>query len=652
MPDSTEHLPSDHPLLTLLQRHERVLVAGAPGSGKSTLVRAAAATLTASGQTCHCLSADPGLPGLGPPGAACLGRWQGNAWRLEALAALATLDAARFRLPLTQAARRLAEQAPAGALLLDAPGVVRGTAGAELLPALAEAGGVGALLLLTPDAASFPLREECRALNLETVTLAPDPRARHPGTRWRRERRSKDWAAWLATAQETMLELASVALTGTAPPRSAPEAWRGRQVGLLDARGDTVGLGEVIALEGDRLRIRAPASTGTPHTLVVRDACRDRDDQLGTARPHPPVREAPESDATPAPPESRDGPPPRARLGNFTATLVNGVFGDPLLHLRLRHQSRSLLFDLGDPGRLSARLAHQISDVFISHAHFDHIGGFLWLLRSRIGEYPPCRLYGPPGLAEQLQGLVGGILWDRVAEKAPRFEVGELHGERLVRWRIVAGETRPTPLAERPAPSGLLHEELGFRVRATTLDHGTPVLAFALEPDRQVAVRKERLAAHGWPPGPWLGELKRRVLAGEGEARIQLPDGTSRTAASLAQVLLLTRPGERLAYATDLGDTAENRRRLTALAHGARVLFCEAPFLEAETEQARRTGHLTARACGEIAAAAGVDRLVPFHFSRRHVCDPRHLHEEIRLAFPSDAASDGNDDGDGDGENR
>ncbi|MEQ6889565.1 MBL fold metallo-hydrolase [Halomonas sp. CS7] len=642
MPAPSEHLPADHPLLALLQRHDRVLVVGAPGSGKSTLVRAAAASLAHRNQACHCLSADPGLPAIGPPGAACLGRWQAGDWRLEALAALATLDAARFRLPLVQAVRRLAEQAPVGALLLDAPGVVRGAAGAELLPALAEAASIGALLLLAAEGTPFPLQEECHALGLEAVTLAPEPHVRHPGKRRRRQRRSDDWDAWLASARETVLALPALALTGNAPPRSAPEAWAGRQVGLLDTRGDTLGLGEILALEGDRLRIRTPRLVGRPHALVVRDARRGRDGQLGTARPHASTLGTPAPDDIPAPLKSRDGPRPRADLGTVTAILVNGVYGDPLLHLRLRHQSRSLLFDLGDPGRLPARLAHQVSDVFISHAHFDHIGGFLWLLRSRIGEYPPCRLYGPPGLAEHLQGLVGGILWDRVGEKAPRFEVGELHGERLLRWEIVAGEARPRPLPERPALGGLLHEELGFRVRATILDHGTPVLAFALEPDRQVAVRQERLEDHGWPPGPWLGTLKQHVLAGEGEARVRLPDGTTRTAARLAALLLMTRPGERLVYATDLGDTAANRRRLVALARGARVLFCEAPFLEAEEEQARRTGHLTARACGEIAAAAGVARLVPFHFSRRHITDARRLHDEARLAFTGEAVGDGN----------
>ncbi|MCG6659525.1 MBL fold metallo-hydrolase [Halomonas campisalis] len=638
-----EPLPSNHPLLALLGRHDRVLLAGAPGSGKSTLARAAAASLAVQGHACRCLSADPGLPGFGPPGAACLGRWdatlgeQGD-WQLEALAALASLDAARFRLPLVDALRRLARQAGEGPLLIDAPGVIRGVAGAELLPALAEAAGATALLMLAADHGPAPLSAECRALGLETRRLPPAEGARHPGRQARTQRRTAAWDAYLAGAEERCLALTALAVTGTPPPRGVPEAWRGRQVGLLDARGDTLALGEILALDGERLRLRAAPLTAAPAALAVRDARRHADGQLGTAHPHrAPTgtpRPTPAATEALAPLAAGQGPRPQVRLTTLTATLVNGVFGDPLLHLRLRHQKRSLLFDLGDPGRLPARLAHQVSDVFISHTHFDHIGGFLWLLRSRIGDYPPCRLVGPPGLAGHIDGLMRGILWDRVADKAPRFEVGELHGERLERWRITAGEAAPAPLPPRRVIDGIVHEELGFRVRAATLDHGTPVLAFAFEPDVQIKVRKERLAAHGWPPGPWLGELKQRMLAGNGEAWLTLPDGERWQAARLAEALLLTGPGERLVYATDLGDSADNRRRLIALAHGARVLFCEAPFLAREADQARLTGHLTAHACGEIAAAAQVEQLIPFHFSRRHAGNAAAIHEEIRSRFP------------------
>jgi ribonuclease Z len=324
---------------------------------------------------------------------------------------------------------------------------------------------------------------------------------------------------------------------------------------------------------------------------------------------------------------------PVAKVGHLVATLVNGVGGDPLLHVRLQHARRSLLFDLGEAGRLPARIAHQVTDVFLSHTHIDHIAGFLWFLRSRIGTLPPCRLYGPPGLAENVAGLMAGVHWDRVGERRPRFEIAELGAnERVRRFAVTAGHGAARRRGERAAPGGLLLAEPSLRVRATTLDHGTPVLAFALEPSLEIKVRKERLAALGVEPGPWLTELKRKVLEGVLAGTVRLPTGKRRGVRTLAAELLLVQPGSKLVYATDLADTADNRRRLGALAAGAHTLFCEATFCAEHAAQAKRTGHLTARACGEIATAAGVRHLVPFHFSRRYADDPARVYREVAAA--------------------
>ena len=92
---------------------------------------------------------------------------------------------------------------------------------------------------------------------------------------------------------------------------------------------------------------------------------------------------------------------------------------------------------------------------------------------------------------------------------------------------------------------------------------------------------------------------------------------------------MIVTPGEKLVYATDLADTAANRAALIALAHKSDIFFCEASFLETNIEQARRTGHLTARACGEIATGADVKELVPFHFSRRYETKPEAIYQEI-----------------------
>ena len=626
-------LPADAAALVaaVLAHDRRVLLVGAPGTGKSTLVNALAAELAESGRTIRCLGADPGSPLFGVPGAVCLGRYDRGSWAMEGLEALCTLDAGRFRLPLVEALRRLAQGIDDGVLLVDGPGVVRGVAGAELLPALVAAAHVDLVLVISHPGRALPLAPQLQALPVEVHTVPAAAQASRPGKRARAARRTGLWDDYLAGGTERELDLERLPLTGTPPPPDAPAAWIGRQVALLDG-GRTLAMGEAVALAGGRLRLRLPADVPAPRSLLVRDAARLPDGRLGSAPrfADEPFTYLPPPDIAPhAAAGTVSGPRPAGRVGMLSVCLVNGVFGDPLLHARLRHRRRSLLFDLGEGTRLPARVAHQVSDVFISHAHVDHIAGFLWLLRSRIGETTMCRLYGPPGLAANIDGLVRGILWDRIGEDGPRFEVSELHGTQLRRYAVQAGRPGCVLLEEGEASDGMVLAEAGFRVRATTLEHVSPVLAYALEPAQSLNIRKDRLQARGLSPGPWLGELKQHLHAGELEAEIALPDGSHATVQALADELVLVSPGKTLVYATDFADSAQNRERLVALARGAHTLFCEASFLEADAEQAARTAHLTTRACAEIATTAGVARLVPFHFSRRYEKDPASVYAEI-----------------------
>jgi ribonuclease BN (tRNA processing enzyme) len=416
-------------------------------------------------------------------------------------------------------------------------------------------------------------------------------------------------------------------------------------------------MGEALALDGRMLSVRLRGRCTGADSLLVRDAVRRADGSLGTAEtrygaaaPQPgPVKTQPgEVETQPdevEPPwqtpyggevsaQPSEVPRPRVRTGSYTAALLNGVFGDPLLLVRLLHASRSVLFDLGEAVRLPARVAHQVTDVLLSHAHADHIAGFLSFLRARIGDFPPCRIFGPPGMAENIAGLVSGFHWDRAGERGPRFEVAELHaGHRLVRFEVTIHAPRPVHVGEAAASEGILQADALFAVRAALLDHRTPVLAYALEPPLDVKVRKERLEALGLRPGPWLTQLKLKVLEGRDEDRIELPGSEPRTVRSLTDDLLVVRPGPKLVYATDFADTADNRKRLTALAQGANVFFCESTFCAEHRAQAERTGHLTAQACGEIAAAAGVERLAPFHFSKRYEGHAPKVYAEIAAAY-------------------
>jgi ribonuclease BN (tRNA processing enzyme)/energy-coupling factor transporter ATP-binding protein EcfA2 len=616
----------------VLSRDRRVLFFGEPGIGKSTLATTLAGALVNAGRRVRCIGADPGAPTFGIPGAVCLGEWHGKDWGRIALEALCTLDAGRFRLPLVSATRRLAVPGFDGVLFIDAPGVSRGVAGAELLVDLVEAAGIEVVLVLARAGAAPPYPSELAAIASHVFVVPASSAAHRASKRQRARQRTRLWDAYLANSEETHIALSDVQLIGTPPPIDVPAAWRGRQIALLDG-ARTLALGEVVHVDSDSLEVLTPRGHASANVLLVRDARRGENGLLNTAKPFgsTTLQYIPPPDVAPYPGAGSDGGPcPVARVGAATVTLVNGIFGDPLLHLRLRHQKRSLLFDLGEGGRLPNRVAHQVTDVFISHAHIDHIAGFLWLLRSRIGDFSVCRLYGPPGIADNIVGLVSGIHWDRIGEHGPRFEVAELHDTRLIRFAIQAGHAVVSKMDEVPVTDGVVLDESAFRVRAITVDHRTPVLAFAFEPPRQLNIRKERLIARGLAVGPWLGELKQRIADDKREALIRLPGGQTERASVLGDDLVLIAPGQKLVYATDLADTADNRERLTGFAKGAHTFFCEATFVEEDVDKAISTGHLTARACGEIATAAGVEHLVPFHFSRRYEDEPERVYEEVR----------------------
>lgn len=624
-------------LQSVLQRDRRLLVFGAPGVGKSTLVSQLAQRLAMQQRDCYCLGVDPGSPRFGVPGATCLARWQQHDWQLIEQVALCSLDAGRFRLPVISAVQQLLTTPVQGTLLVDGPGVVRGTSGRELLQGIAQVTQADAMLVLVPGESEPPLLDECQSLarQLDVFLVPAAAEAKRPGKRARARCRTEQWQQYLAGDYEQVLELDALHLLGTPPPADIETAWSGKQVALLK-QGRTLAMGEVQQLKQHQLTLRLPGQVDDADSLLIRDAGRSVNGLIETTEPwlNERVDYLPPADVLPTI-NRNNGPRLVGRVGGLDVAMVNGVFGDPLLHLHLRHQRRSLLFDLGEGERLPARLAHQVTDVFITHAHADHISGFTWLLRSRIGEYPPCRLYGPPGLAQHVAGFVSGILWDRVSVYGPQFEVNEYDGTQLSRYRLQATQPQPELIEQRSVEQGLLMEDNGFRIRGILLDHmGTEVVAYAFEPDKQINVRKDRLQAKGWTPGPWLTELKQQVLNNNLDALIQLPQGGTSDVATLAQELLFIQPGKKLVYATDFADTEENRQRLIPFARYAHTFFCESSFLQQEAEHALSNGHLTTQSCADIARQASVTRLIPFHFSRRYQAHPQQLYEEIEAICP------------------
>lgn len=318
--------------------------------------------------------------------------------------------------------------------------------------------------------------------------------------------------------------------------------------------------------------------------------------------------------------------------------LINPPTGDPGLYLDFRFGRRGMLFDLGDTSPLSPRELIRVSHAMVSHAHMDHVAGIERLLRLRLHRPRPLTLLGPSGFVDQMQSRLGGYSWNLLDENSVDFRltVQAFDGTRIVEAAEFAARDRfvRRDLALPALSPGVVLSEPEFEIRAEALDHGIPSLAFAFRQSRRFNVWRTGLDALELPVGPWIDEAKQALRERRPDNHTVPVGGKGEVSLGLlrAQVFDST-PGQRFAYATDTADTAKNRARIVELARDADQLFIEAPFLDRDRQIAEATYHLTARAAGEIARAAGARRVVPFHYSARYGGDVSEVTEEVSTAF-------------------
>jgi ribonuclease Z len=323
--------------------------------------------------------------------------------------------------------------------------------------------------------------------------------------------------------------------------------------------------------------------------------------------------------------------------------LVNGRSGDPALYVETLFERRAIMFDLGDIASLPPRKILRLEHVFVSHAHVDHFIGFDHMLRVLVGRDKRLNLYGPAGFIDRVAHKLLGYCWnltDRFAADLI-FVVTEVKPDlqsRTARLRLKNGFV-VEPAGVAPVADGVLVRDPTFRVASAALDHGTPCLGFAVEEEAHVNVWKCRLDERGLPVGPWLRELKRAVVENKEDdyAIAVAPPGNAAAGRAvrlgeLRSAVTVT-PGQKIAYVTDVIDSAANRREIIKLARNADLLFIEATFARADTALAAQRAHLTTAAAGAIAREAAVRKVEPFHFSPRYSGQEARLFDEVMAAF-------------------
>lgn len=330
---------------------------------------------------------------------------------------------------------------------------------------------------------------------------------------------------------------------------------------------------------------------------------------------------------------------------SFSTYLVNPPFGDPGLYVEVRWARRAMLFDLGNNEALSPTRLLRATDVFISHTHMDHFIGFDRLLRIALGRGKTLHLYGPPGLTANVAGKLQGYTWNLVDEYPLVIDVREFHA-RQIRHTMFHAKDKFVPVEQAPEihaghePFAVMVDPM-FTVVATVLNHRVTCFAYAVQEKFHVNINKERLRASGLPVGSWLREVKQHLWEGRPDhhrftATLYFEHRKEEREFILGDVrerFVTISRGQKIAYVVDARFDEENEAKIVELARGADVFYCEAPYLDQDTDKAKERYHLTARQAGLLARRAGVRELVVFHFSPRYTGQGDLLYREAQEEF-------------------
>ncbi len=241
----------------------------------------------------------------------------------------------------------------------------------------------------------------------------------------------------------------------------------------------------------------------------------------------------------------------------------------------------------------------KIHHIFISHLHGDHTFGLFGLLSSfsLLGREDPLHLFGPEGLEE--------MVLDHL--KFFQNDLGfALHFHRIQ--------------CRRPA---LIHEDKNITVHSLPMLHRVPTCGFLFrEQPRDRKILKDKITEYKIP-------VKEIVKIKQG-ADFMMPDGTP-----VPNSELTLPPPEPRSYAY-CSDTRPNPE-IIPLIEGVDVLYHEATFADEDASLAHETYHSTAKQAAQLAAGAGIGKLLIGHFSSRYK-DISQLEEEANKIFPGTRA--------------
>lgn len=262
-----------------------------------------------------------------------------------------------------------------------------------------------------------------------------------------------------------------------------------------------------------------------------------------------------------------------------------------LTSVLLRREGDLFLFDCGEATQISLKKLNlkwkNISTIFISHTHADHVTGLpgILMLSSQVDRTEPLYIIGPPKIREFVETSI------KVLDMYINYEI------------IVQEINEP----------GVVMRGENFTVEAFQLDHTKPCYGYKLTEDPRPGIfHPEKAKELGIPMGSLWSELQ------HGQT-IKLEDGRSVTP---DMVLGGPRKGRKFSFVTDT-------LALPSIADEVKdsdLFICEGMFEDELADSAHEKKHMTAvEAAGLAVKAGGIKQMGLIHYS------PRYTDKELTL---------------------
>ncbi|MCI7806540.1 MAG: ribonuclease Z [Spirochaetales bacterium] len=266
----------------------------------------------------------------------------------------------------------------------------------------------------------------------------------------------------------------------------------------------------------------------------------------------------------------------------------------------VRREGELFLFDCGEGTQVSLKMLNlrwkQISSIFISHMHADHVTGLpgLLMLSSQVDRTEPLTIYGPARLADYIESS------RKILDMYINYEI-----------RCI------------PVEPGVIAECDEYHINCFPLKHTKQCFGYSIvEKERPGAFSVERALELRVPKGPLWGKLQRGEDVMNSDGVVIHP----------SDVLGEKRSGRKFSFVTDTMYFPE----IADYVYGSDIFFCEAMFSDDLEADAREKKHMTARQAAMCARDGEVGMLCLQHYSPRYSDrELKILGEEAKAIFPS-----------------